>query len=191
MAQRASSFTLGSHESIQEIIRNDMTIKIMRICIEGLFGGLWILLIITLLMVMKDILRVLIVGSNNPKDRRADRHLYDRRNQISIFLFSSIATMMTIILVTTEMGRRMLSAGLIVFLVGGLFYYSCVMPSSKDHVLIDEYTEYRERLAEMRAESQRSDVVVPGLAVGKGSGRDQDGEGGEEAKNRRKGKKGQ
>ena len=132
-----------SQREFEENMRNDVVVRTLRFTVETVFGSLWILLILALALTVRDILWICWRGFKNEAEKRAYRHLTERQTQFSIFFLTVIVSMITVVLFGhTDMCRRMLTQGAVLFVVGAAVYLLVLVPSWKRLAVDQEYTQH-------------------------------------------------
>ena len=84
-----------TYADVKEFLQTDPTIRVMKSGIEGIFGGLWILLLVTVSFAFAEVVRVWVFGFKDEKEQRKLRYFADRKNRITITLFCIITNAIT------------------------------------------------------------------------------------------------
>lgn len=112
-----------SHQELQAIMKDDMVIYIMKTLLESIFGGLWLLVLVAISVGLKDIVRISLFGFSDSKEHRTFRNLQNSSDRVRLGAFFLIVLTITVVMLRSESGRRMLSYGSLTFLLCSAFYY--------------------------------------------------------------------
>lgn len=123
-----------TYADVKEFLQTDPTIRVMKSGIEGIFGGLWILLLVTVSFAFAEVVRVWVFGFKDEKEQRKLRYFADRKNRITITLFCIIVYVITVLLFLTAEGKRIISNGTVIFLFGATIYMVFFYKSKKPKV---------------------------------------------------------
>ena len=139
-----------TNDELVAAFKDDMLIYIFRVGIESIFGGLWLLLLLTVGYALANIVRVWMYGFKDEKERRQQHYIQDLHTQTSILIFFCIVLIITTVLLSTEIGRRVLSFGTVAFIFGtsAYFFFCSDMIYTKKGI----YREIEENMAQEVAE---------------------------------------
>jgi hypothetical protein len=110
-------------QEIKEAFKDDMVIYIMKTLLESLFGGLWILVLVSIAFGVKDILRITFFGFKDPKESRTFSYLRGAGDRMRVVGFFVIVLVITAVMLRDEQGRRVMSYGTVSFLFGFACYH--------------------------------------------------------------------
>lgn len=123
-----------TYADVKEFLQTDPTVRVMRSGIEGIFGGLWILLILTVSLAFKEVLRIWIFGFRDEKEKRSLRYFAETKNRVTVTIFCLIIYLISGLLLFTPEGKRIVSNGIVIFLFGATVYMVFFYKSKKPHL---------------------------------------------------------
>lgn len=123
-----------TYADVKEFLQTDPTVRVMRSGVEGIFGGLWILLILTVSLAFKEVIRIWIFGFKDEKEKRSLRYFAETKNRVTVTIFCFIIYLISGLLLFTPEGKRIISNGIVIFLFGATIYMVFFYKSKKPHL---------------------------------------------------------
>lgn len=115
-----------TNQQLMDAFKDDMLIYIMRSIIESVFGGLWLFLLLTVGFALASMVRVWVYGFKDDRERREHRYMQEMQTRKSVSIFFCFIFIITVILLTNDIGRRVLGYGAVAFIFGAAVYHCFV-----------------------------------------------------------------